>query len=482
MKLYTCLTLLVFIFTACQSIPKDTATTTPDRTVILRDDITEEKLSNEDIKWKEAERKGTRDLYLSFIIEYPDSHLVDTAKERIEDIDWEATVLSDSLEDYKQYIELYPSGRYMKKAQGKISHIEELILWQDALNKGTKEAYRSFLDRYPDSEHKEHALSMIKEEEDKVIEQVIDIKDDKTEEPEITIEETNWKKAIEVDTRESYIEFIRNHPGSKYVEKAEEKIEDNLWKKSMSINNIASMEQYLKETTRKTFINEAVDRIISYYPVVLVESGSTPDGEITIESDFYIYKYEVSQKEFEDAMGFNPSSFPGEQRPVESVTLFDALLFCNKRSIADGLIPYYNLNIIQRNQNGNIIEASYKITSSNGWRLPSSAEWEYAARGGMKCKNNHFSGSNILEEVAVINAIETNETGSKIPNELGIYDMTGNVWEWTGTSQEGFYILRGGSYSSQRHQAFISFIFHAFPNSLRADYGFRIVRTKTLNY
>jgi formylglycine-generating enzyme required for sulfatase activity len=131
-------------------------------------------------------------------------------------------------------------------------------------------------------------------------------------------------------------------------------------------------------------------------------------------SSFKIAKYEVTQKQWVSVMGNNPSHFKGDNLPVENVSWLEIQEFIAK------------LN---------------KITGKN-YRLPMSSEFEYAARGGKKSKNYKYSGSNKIDEVAWYAGNSdsiTHPVGMKKPNELGLYDMCGNVYEWCNDIYEDYY-------------------------------------------
>ena len=139
-----------------------------------------------------------------------------------------------------------------------------------------------------------------------------------------------------------------------------------------------------------------------------------PAHQVTLSS-FSIGKYEVTQEEWQAVMGSNPSSFKGAKRPVENVSLEDCQEFIRK------------LNALTGKQ----------------FRLPTEAEWEYAARGGNRSRGYKYAGSDNLGSVAWFegnSSSQTHDVGQKSPNELGLYDISGNVWEWC----QDWY----GSYSS----------------------------------
>ncbi len=211
---------------------------------------------------------------------------------------------------------------------------------------------------------------------------------------------------------------------------------------------------------------------------------SKPKHIVIISKDFNIGKFEVTQKQWKDIMGNNPSHFKGDNYPVESVSWRDTLEFCNKLSIAEGLIPAY---IIKDN----------KVTidkSSNGFRLPTEAQWEFAGKGGVNSQTFTFSGSNTYEDVSWNKNNAKNQThnvGSKYPNEIGIYDMSGNVFEWcwdligsyqknkvtdpTGSTTGSLRVRRGGSWVN--NASFLSIIDrNGYGQSLKSNnLGFRVV-------
>ena len=148
-------------------------------------------------------------------------------------------------------------------------------------------------------------------------------------------------------------------------------------------------------------------------------AGETPAHRVEV-APFYIDRYEVTQEMYRMLDLSNPSHFKGEKKPVEQVAWMNAAIYCNERSIEEGFDPCYDENTWECNY------------SADGYRLPTEAEWEYAARAGTKGKY-FFGDPRNIKNYAVFNKNNpggTENAGSKKPNSWGIYDMYGNVAEW----------------------------------------------------
>ena len=219
-------------------------------------------------------------------------------------------------------------------------------------------------------------------------------------------------------------------------------------------------------------LQDGATRTINGIEVVFVSAGTftqgagAPDGwgiverQVTLTQGFWISKYPVTQAQYQAVMGENPSFFSGRpNNPVEQVNWFDAVAFAE----------------------------------AVGGRLPTEADWEFAARGGNRSQGFIYSGSNDLNEVGWFwenSDGETKPVGQKLPNELGIYDMSGNVWEWTSDWWSNFgtasvtdptgpntgsgRVVRGGSWFNNAEGCRVANRGHVNPESGGGFLGFRV--------
>lgn len=223
--------------------------------------------------------------------------------------------------------------------------------------------------------------------------------------------------------------------------------------------------------------NDILSRMGLEYPMVYVDGGlflmgsdsedSCKDerpSHIVFLDGYWIGKYEVTQDLWEAVMGGNPSEniIDGDRKPVEHVSWHDCQLFIDKLNSLTGL----------------------------EFKLPTEAQWEFAARGGDRSKGHRYSGSNSIDDVAWYGEYATSDVGTKSPNELGIYDMSGNVYEWcndwfdyygrrpevnpVGPSERYCRIFRGGSIGWEDEYQTVSRRGYAYPRYESRRLGLRL--------
>jgi sulfatase modifying factor 1 len=189
-----------------------------------------------------------------------------------------------------------------------------------------------------------------------------------------------------------------------------------------------------------------------------VQGGTLPQSsELSGQtvSTFQIGKYEVTVAEWQSVRAWAVANGYGDlvgvgsgnvaSHPVQNVSWYDVVKWCNAKSEKEGLTPVYQLyGDIYRPGMPGFPEPTTAVTanpSANGYRLPSEAEWEWAARGGVSSQGYTYSGSDDVNAVAWTadnSGYVTHGIGTKAANELGIFDMSGNVWEWVFDAYDGY--------------------------------------------
>ena len=284
--------------------------------------------------------------------------------------------------------------------------------------------------------------------------------------------------------------------------------------------------QVIKVCTECGYTQEVVDFV--YIPAGEFQMGSTrgdADNKtvhgVKISKGFFMGKYEVTQEEYSYIMGSNPSYFRSgaeegesqERRPVENVSWYDAVVYCNKRSLAEGLTPCYTIKNSTDPEDWETVPTSSDSSWNevicdfevNGYRLPTEAEWEYAARAGNSTTNALiWSGTDKKEELGTYawdssnSDNKTHEVGMKDPNKYGLCDMSGNVREWCwdwyaddyysqtesgsdpkGASSGDYRVNRGGSCGHDSDSCAVSDRNRGSPYYINGSLGFRVVRASS---
>jgi formylglycine-generating enzyme len=223
------------------------------------------------------------------------------------------------------------------------------------------------------------------------------------------------------------------------------------------------------------------------------ERNEHPIHQVTLSS-FLISSTEVSQQMYQMFTGKNPSTFQGTLYPVHMVSWYDAIDYCNKLSIAEGLTPCYSIN--GNTAPGSWSSGTIEMSKSGGYRLPTEAEWEYAASAG----GNKYSGTISAAEASNYAWYYTepqssiHQVGIKLPNSYGLYDMCGNITEWcwdwygsytadaqtnpAGAASGTLRVAKGGAWYSAIELCRIYYRYFYTPDTTNQFVGFRVARDK----
>ena len=350
----------------------------------------------------------------------------------------------------------------------------------------------------------------------------------------------NWTEPVDADYHHADITFITNDGTSD--SEPSQAITVNKGTLNKTFSNIDGEKAYYTYTfvTYDELGNKGGERIykvsvktpVSNIPEGFVEvtgttiTGSeswTPGSSVFVSGrsitipDMYVCDHEVTRGEFKELMGTDPSTASAYDKdgnkltgdavlnnPVNYVNWYDAIAYCNKLSLKENLTPCYSVSgvtdwenlaysLIPTSSNSTWDELTYD-KEADGYRLPTEAEWEWLARGG---ENYTYAGSNTVDDVAWYTT-NTNDTGSrevktKQANGYGLYDMSGNVYEWcydwygtvnsstadTGASSGSTRVQRGGSWCGYGRGCQVSGRVGIYPYNRNLDNGFRVVRSSS---
>jgi formylglycine-generating enzyme required for sulfatase activity len=359
-----------------------------------------------------------------------------------------ATILAQNTEGgYLKFLRQFPRGEFAEEAEKRLEELEEKTAWEETQERNTASAYIKFIRKYP--------LSIFVEEADKHLDEI--------ENQDFAQKEKDRKE------RERLAEAQRKAEEAARLAEEKRKKEADIQRQKDA--EAARQKRLAEETEQK----RQAEIALLMPEMVLVKGGTFKMGSDKYDSekpihavtlnDFHMGKYPITQAQWQKIMGNNPSHFKGDNMPVEMVNWYDCQAFCKKISEKTG----------------------------ETFRLPTEAEWEYAARGGNQSKGFEYSGSNNVGEVAWYNSnsdSKTHTVGTKKSNELGIYDMSGNVWEWcsdwygsysgaatnnpTGAVEGSNRVLRGGGWYNNSRGCRVANRYNDTPTYRNFNLGFRV--------
>ncbi|TVR76596.1 MAG: hypothetical protein EA409_13060 [Saprospirales bacterium] len=356
---------------------------------------------------------------------------------------WEDFRLSPSLEGAAEYLNKYPEGRFRSQIhQLRDRLIRELIgEWESIKNRRNDGEISRFLERELPAELSDEAGKLLNQ---------------------LEVERQQWELVRGSEDLNQLRRYIAEHPESPYVEDAE-RIIKSLEEKKESTHEVEVSEEKLELSAIIMELEADFIRIPGGTHILGCDQpdrGCNPnDGKKTVQLEpYYMSRFEMTQGLFQRIMGSNPSQYTDCARcPIENISFEEVKNFIDKLNNLPGN-PYF-------------------------YRLPTEAEWEYAAAGG---RNDLFAGGNDAQRLAVINSRGgTEQVGSKAPNAFGLYDMSGNVAEFcmdhyapysNPTQSSGLRVVRGGSWDDREDGALIKKREKIDSRTALPFVGFRLVR------
>jgi len=281
-----------------------------------------------------------------------------------------------------------------------------------------------------------------------------------------------------------YLELKANDPEAQNLQRKIEKLTTVTTAKEMKLRRIPGGRFYMGSHDSDEYLR----------------SNEHPQHKVIIPRNFFISVFQVTQKQFLELMEFNPSTAGSlEECPVDGVSWYSAVEFCNKMSEAESLTPFYDIKAVRRRSDNSIESARVSSLGGDGFRLPTEAEWEYACRAGSITPWSF--GDQILEIGTYAwycdnSSLETHPVGERKPNSWGLYDMHGNVMEWcddwysdvhyqqcpeeeenpagpaTGSSK----VLRGGAWQFGAEATRCAYRNSSPPETISNVIGFRVCR------